>query len=171
MTLSPRLEALFNELLPDFPAWDVGYDHGQLGLYALASGQFPQVNFVDPVESLATTLRTKLNSRSYSEVRKNAMVYICPLAELPVSVYGSLVFAGVGAQTILTNLEALLKQSRLYAQRVILSPHRDAEKFLEKTQEWAPEFAKKYSDIETKKVLERGRVRFIYIFEPKSFQA
>lgn len=168
MTLSSRLEALFDELLPGFPVWDVGYDHGQLGLFALASGNFPQVHFVDPVAELARQLRSKLTSHNFSSLKDRAHVHVCPLSDLQAQVQGSLVFAGVGAHTILSNIETLMMQSRFYARRVILSPHRDADLFLKKRDEWAPLFSQRYTHLSTKEVSERGRKRLIYIFEPNS---
>lgn len=165
MTLSPRLEALFRLLLPDHPVWDVGYDHGQLGLFALASGKFPQVNFVDPVEKIAVSLQAKLSSKNFSETRNQASIHVCNLSDLSVQVDGSLVFAGVGANNILTNVEVLVKESKLNARRLVLSPHRDAKVFCEKSQSLAPLFIQKYKLAVTQTVIERGRTRYIYVFE------
>lgn len=125
--LSPRLQALLDLALPGQPLWDICCDHGLLGLKAIEMGSFPEVHFVDQVPHIIRNLAIRLVD--FEPDNEVIECHLCAGQDIPIPVKGSVVIAGVGAQTILDILTGLFQNGSLQAQRLILSPQKDEKDF------------------------------------------
>lgn len=125
--LSPRLQALLDLALPGQPLWDICCDHGLLGLKAIEMGSFPEVHFVDQVPHIIRNLAIRLVD--FEPDNEVIECHLCAGQDIPIPVKGSVVIAGVGAQTILDILTGLFQKGRLQAERLILSPQKDERDF------------------------------------------
>lgn len=161
--LTPRMQLIYDHLIPGEPVWDLCCDHGYMGLNAYESGLFPEVSFVDQVAPIVQRLEQRfkqyyLNSKSSVTVR----FFSLPGEELPTEIKGTLVIAGVGAHTIFKIVQALHGRSFLQASKMIFVPQKDDEKLLELLQA-EENMGYRYCN-EHYMVLERGRVRKLLIF-------
>ncbi|NUN06584.1 MAG: tRNA (adenine(22)-N(1))-methyltransferase TrmK [Bdellovibrio sp.] len=129
LKLSPRLQYVYDLLLPGKPVWDFCCDHGHLGLNAFESGDFPEVYFVDQVESIIQRLRGRFEAYlPKSKSTAQAHFLAASGQDIETSVCGTVVIAGVGAYTILGILQGVKEKGHLQAERLILGPQRDEEK-------------------------------------------
>ncbi len=129
LKLSPRLQHIYALLLPGKPVWDFCCDHGHLGLNAVESGHFPEVYFVDQVDSIIERLRGRFEAylpKSKSTAQAHFLASSGQDIETPLR--GTVVIAGVGAYTILEILQGVKSKGNLQADRLILGPQRDEEK-------------------------------------------
>lgn len=121
--LSPRLSAVYQQLLVGEEVWDVCCDHGYLGLAAFESGHFSDVHFVDQAVHLIERLRSKYQLQAQKKSRMH--FWPCSGEDVATRVCGNVVIAGVGATTTLQILNGLFAKEKLFAKRLILSPHKD----------------------------------------------
>lgn len=154
MKLSPRLQWIYERLLPGQPVWDLGCDHGFLGREALASACFPAVHFVDQVPHLIASLQQELAGQPGARFCAQAA------ESLQEPVQGTLVIAGMGAHAMHKILEGLASQKFLQAQRLILGPQRDEKLLLETVPKLTG-----YSLQEQEWIQERGRARLLSVWE------
>lgn len=111
LSLSSRLLACCGFVTPGSRVADVGCDHGYLGIYLLLQGLARSVIASDIHEG---PLRSAMaNSRKYG-VEENMSFYLCDGVQGIPRDFDTLVCAGVGADTIISILEAApwLKSSR-----------------------------------------------------------
>lgn len=164
LKLSPRLQLIFDLLLPGEPVWDFCCDHGHLGLNAIECGRFSEVHFVDQVPSIIDKLRGRWEARSKTHPSPvGAYFHALSGQKVELSPRGSVVIAGVGAYTILEILQGLQEQGRLQARRLILGPQRDEEKLRQLLKELLGEsYLQCKQEIE---VLEGERLRKILVFD------
>jgi tRNA (adenine22-N1)-methyltransferase len=158
-TLSTRLSFVFSKLLPGEAVWDICCDHGYLGIKAHSSGLFSHVHFVDQVKHLIEPLRELFGETA------GASFYALPAQDLPVTLRGNVVIAGVGAELICKIMRAQVEKQILQPARLILVPHKDEEKM----QGWLGQdlvFSAQFRLIEKGQVEERGRLRDVFIYEP-----
>lgn len=120
LKLSSRLQAFYDLLIPEQPVWDFCCDHGYLGLKALESERFSEVHFVDPVQALIQKIEQICRDRE----AQGAVFHPCAGEDLEIPVKGTMVVAGVGAETIIKIISGLKSQGLLEAERLVLSPHR-----------------------------------------------
>ena len=131
LKLSPRLQHVYDLLLPGKPVWDFCCDHGHLGLNAFESGHFPEIYFVDQVDSIIHKLRGRFEAylpKSKSSAQAHFLATSGQDIETPLR--GTVVITGVGAYTILEILQGVKDKGNLLAERLILGPQRDEEKLL-----------------------------------------
>lgn len=159
-TLSPRLQALFDGLLPGEPVWDVCCDHGYLGIAALRSGNFPEVHFVDQVPSIIRNLQERLFKSKYPE---KIFFHAMDANTFQAPVGGNLVIAGIGGVNMIQILQRLNSLDLLKVQRLILCAHRDDDKL----KEWLLCLAAKgpFNFIAEQVVTERGRSRRVFVLK------
>jgi tRNA (adenine22-N1)-methyltransferase len=124
LKLSPRMQCIYEHLLPGKPVWDLCCDHGYVGLQALQSGEFPCVHFVDQVPHIIEKLQHTV-LRDYAADSARAEFFAGAAENLSVPMHGTVVISGVGAHAILRILQALKNANVLWADRLILGPQRD----------------------------------------------
>lgn len=160
--LSPRMQLIYDHLIPGKPVWDFCCDHGYLGLNAYESGQFSEVYFVDQVRHIIEQLKRRFEDQHFDEASKTQAHFLPRAGEnITVPVQGTVVIAGVGPHTISKILNNLVEKKLLEADRLILSPHGDDEKLLQIFAENS-DFHYRISNQDCK-VEERGRMRKVLI--------
>ncbi len=159
MKLSPRLRALYNELIPGLAVADLCCDHGYLGVEAYVSGKFPEIIFIDQAPLAMKILEEKFNQYVYQSENPTRVKFITKdAAKTEDLLTGNVVIAGVGGMNMMQMLESLHQNNKLKPDHLILSPHRD-EKLFEK-----PElFGLRHSHTNT--VMESGYDRPIFVFK------
>jgi tRNA (adenine22-N1)-methyltransferase len=125
--LSPRLQALFGHLAEGEPLWDLCCDHGLLGQRALETGRFASVHFVDRVPEIVAALEERV--RGGAAVPATTTFHALDAQDLPHTLRGSVVIAGVGGTTILEILSGLEARGALQASRLVLSSQTRAQSF------------------------------------------
>lgn len=182
--LSPKLQLIYENLLPGEDLWDLCCDHGYLGQVALASNEFNQVFFVDQVPHIIEKLEARLRKESPksfdldasepSEVEASLIkqTYLLsrkahfrnvPAELLQESLFGNVVIAGVGAYTAFAIVKSLWERQFLQAKRLILSPQRDDEKFLRWLSEMDDNFNHRYQLKSQQSVREGRRPLWVYV--------
>lgn len=164
MVLSERLQFIYENLLHGQALWDFCCDHGYLGIEALKSQRFTEVCFVDRVPHIVANVET-LVLEKFPKLHAQAQFIATRGEEVSVPVHGNIVIAGVGAFVICRILEGLMSQQLLHAQRVLLCPQRDEEKFLAMLQAKAGSFSNEFFLTFEKTLSERARARTIFIFD------
>lgn len=160
--LSPRLQLIYDQLLPGKPVWDFCCDHGHIGLMAHVSENFSEVHFVDQAAHLVKRIEQRFMDK-FGGVGPWEGVGFHPYAgeQVPIAVTGNAVIAGVGGLNIKQILEGLAASKHLNADRLILAPHRDLEAMMEST------VLKDFFVLERQvSVVENGRKRFIFVYGP-----
>lgn len=167
MKLSNRLQFIYENLVPGQPVWDFCCDHGYLGVEALKSGKFPKVHFVDQVPHIVASVEAVV-AEKFPEFRSHANFFAGKGEDLSEVVSGNVVIAGVGAFAIFKILRALLEREFLLAERLILCPQRDEEKFVTMLAELGEKFTARFSFAGATLLEERSRSRIVYLFVRKS---
>jgi tRNA A22 N-methylase len=92
-----RLDALYSLIEPGRPLWDIGCDHGLLGIRALQEELVPEAHFVDSarpvIDRLENVIPNDLKSRSHLRKTKAEALNWS-------QVKGTVVLAGLGSNTI-----------------------------------------------------------------------
>jgi tRNA A22 N-methylase len=119
--LSKRLSALKSQAQASASIWDIGCDHGLLGLSFENDPNVQSIHLVDPSDLVINTLRTKLKDSDITRIKilhnKGQNVKVDSLQK-------TIFIAGMGGKEIkdiLLNLEAQLTS----ADQVVISPHRN----------------------------------------------
>lgn len=149
-----RFDALYSAILPGKPLWDVGCDHGLVGLRALQEDRVPFVNFVDisaaAIDSLTTRLPTDLAPRSQIRLTRGQ--------DLPWNeVAGTVVLAGLGPATIRSIVDVIPLASRSRLQLVMSS-----EKNSDELRSWLDENGWRLVAGSEAICRERGRFRLVF---------
>jgi tRNA A22 N-methylase len=104
-----RFDGLYSLITPGQPLWDIGCDHGLLGIKALREGLVPKAYFVDcarpPIERLIKVMPEDLKGRAHILLLKGE-----DLDWAQVS--GTVVISGVGSNTITKILKNVPKALR-----------------------------------------------------------
>lgn len=116
----------------------------------MKSKHFKKVYFVDSAKHLIDRLKKRALSQSF--------LFPLKAEELNLNLYGNVVIAGVGAETMERILYSLQGQNHLFAERLILSPHKDEER-LDSMNLYDYQLVLKSS------VQERQRVRPVFVFD------
>lgn len=109
--------------------WDVGCDHGYLGLYLLKRNPQAFVHFVDKSPKVCSTLVAKIESlpQLSSEDRQRIKVWARDARQIPSSEFSGDVFiCGMGGDLIIKLIEHI--QSGFGSKRFILSPDTQRDK-------------------------------------------
>ena len=162
--LSPRLQLIFDFLIPGEPVWDFCCDHGYVGLNAYKSGQFPEIHFVDQVPAIIKALEERFQAQHHDEDSAVKVFFRAQAGEDVLEpLKGSIVIAGVGAHTILKIIRTQKDRGQLNAKRLILCPQNDEKRLLTGLHE-----INKLGFIlcnERYAMEERGRTRKLLIFD------
>jgi tRNA (adenine22-N1)-methyltransferase len=126
--LSKRLELIYSLLEPGLPVWDLGCDHGYIGLRAVAEDVFPEVHFVDcstdVIDRLNSTLSQPRIKALISRSGTSLDVSLSRGQDLPWNcIRGNIVIAGMGGSTMIEIISAIPKDVRSFL-RLILSPEK-----------------------------------------------
>ena len=117
--LSPRLQAVADQVIPRRTAVDVGADHAQLAVYLVATGHCPRVMAIEcrpgPLAAAAATIR-RFRATDVELRLGNGLRGLVPGA------YASIVIAGMGGRTIRSILEDTPAVVRA-AERLVLQPN------------------------------------------------
>jgi len=158
MRFSPRLRAIYDELLPGLPVADLCCDHGYLGLNAYLSQHFPEIHFVDQVPQTMMVLENNFNQYFKNTLNLTQVNFTTSDAGKIQSILtGNVVIAGVGGKNMMRILDYLNQFQILRPKRLILSPHRHQELF-----EQSELFGLSHSH--TRSVIEAGITRPIFVF-------
>ncbi len=94
---------------PATELWDIGCDHGLLGLTAVVSGRVRRVHLVDPAISVIENLRSTLNSPKYKdwwrEHEARVQLVLARGEDVIGDARGAIVIAGIGGETMVKILE------------------------------------------------------------------
>lgn len=164
--LSPRMQLIYDQLLPGKPVWDLCCDHGYMGLNAYESGDFPAVYFVDQVGPIVQQLKERFKEKHLDPKSTIQTFFLSESAEnLQIHLEGNVVIAGVGSFTIIKILRVLFTKGFLKAERLILCPQDGPEKLLHGLFDLS-DFDYEICN-EDCKVEERGRIRKLLILKRK----
>lgn len=163
MRISKRLQIVFDNLIQGLDVWDMCCDHGYLAGAAYESQKFPNVFFVDQVPEIIQKTEFIFKKHVYRYQTTTQAYFIAENAEnLNRKVSGNVCISGVGAIAIYKILSALAKENHLYAQKLILGPHRDAEKLIEMIAN--NESLAQYKLVLRDEITEKGKIHYFLIF-------
>ena len=121
-SLSFRLKTLHHEYQNEKHIWDIGCDHGQLGLSFLDTKSVELINLVDPSAPVIDVLNKKIKD-SYISTGK-VFIQLSKGQDLKIPTRSNCFFiAGMGGKEIGEIIEALLPQLDK-DDRIVISPHR-----------------------------------------------
>jgi tRNA (adenine22-N1)-methyltransferase len=126
--LSDRLGRIAACIVPGKPLWDVGCDHGYLGLHAFGSGLCSHVNLVDRSAEVVRRLEARLSQRFPEGLPSGLNLLHRDAANQDLGIeQGSLVLAGLGPGV---TLAILTRQFEAPAQdfRIVLAPDLNEER-------------------------------------------
>jgi tRNA A22 N-methylase len=104
-----RMERIYSLIEPGRPLWDIGCDHGLLGIRALQERLVPEVYFVDR----ARAPMERLEKLMPPNIRNRAHILLIDGQKLDWSkVSGTVVISGVGSNTIVKILNSIPKRFR-----------------------------------------------------------
>jgi tRNA (adenine22-N1)-methyltransferase len=120
--LSVRLKNIYNLILPNQPFWDIGCDHGYVGLHAYRNRLCTEVNLVD--QSSEALQNTSLRiAEWFPEGPGEGLRIWCRDAAceaLPISL-GTVVMAGLGTKTIVRMIANLFSDQVPVDVRLVLA--------------------------------------------------
>ena len=129
-TLPPRLQVLAALMNPAIPVFDVGCDHGYLGLWCHRFLKTP-VTLIDCQEHILKDFKTRWG-RWYPEIQTE-----CLRAEMRPwkGTLGNVVVAGMGPDPIFKIAQSLLKAKTHTDTRLVISPEKKPFELLMRLQE------------------------------------
>ena len=126
--LPERLARVAAQVRPDRPLWDVGCDHGYLGLHAYCSGLCPQVHLLDRSSEVLRRTGSRLRQRFPAGLPAGLRLGLCDAEKEALDLGdGSLVLAGLGPWTTLRILERQF-DGPAGRPRVVLAPDLNEER-------------------------------------------
>lgn len=121
-SLSHRLSALHQQYQNETSIWDIGCDHGLLGLSFMNYEQVQRVNLVDPSDLVIETLRNKLKATYISDPK--LFIHHQPGQAVKLDPNSNCIFiAGMGGKEIGEIIQHLMPQLTSN-DRLVISPHR-----------------------------------------------
>lgn len=121
--LSQRLNTIIELAKEGSLAWDIGCDHGHVGVELYQQNRFQKIHFVDPSEQVINKLKQLVHSDIPLE---NHLIHHQKCDELFIdeTQHQCFILAGFGGQQIVEGLMNIHSQLTVAA-RFIISPHRD----------------------------------------------
>ncbi len=120
-SLSVRLQYLMELIPKTSELWDIGCDHGLLGLQALAMGRAQRVHFVDPAPAVIEKLKQELRSPGLSvwwRANRDKIFFHQKMGEEVLeSINGVAVIAGMGGEKM-----AKIIEKDFDGQKLVLNP-------------------------------------------------
>ncbi len=121
--LSQRLQALSSLIGVGEIVWDIGCDHGLLGLSFLNDPAIKVINLVDPSEEVIKSLKKQVID-SYITIPPNLIIHQLKGQQVKLERHKNCIFiAGMGGKEIKEILEAISPQLDT-SDRIVISPHR-----------------------------------------------
>lgn len=155
LSLSKRLERIYQLLEPSYEVWDLCCDHGLVGRRCLMSGRFPGVIFVDKSELAVGPLRNLLNKyqNDLLSVGVALQLRVGDMLKMAMpSERANIVISGVGAHLIVKFLSRLGPAKHI---NLVLGPNKSPEMVRSELQRLG------WSIRTDEEILERGRKRWI----------
>ncbi len=120
--LSPRLQNIYQCIVPGRPLWDIGCDHGYLGLQAFATGLCEPVHLVDRSALVIGQLRQRVEQSWPKGPGVGLQICHCDAEKDELSVRGgTAVLAGLGLWTILRIVDCQFPQGPPKGTRLVLA--------------------------------------------------
>lgn len=145
--MSSRLQTIFNLLTASKDVWDIGCDHGILGIKAISSEKFKRVYFVDPSKGALEKIEKKIRG----PLPKNSFLN-CKGQDLNWNIVsGNVVLAGFGSQEMVD----IITSAQKYINNIewVLSPNSNPWTLRWKLRECGIRL------VSEKILVERGRIR------------
>jgi tRNA (adenine22-N1)-methyltransferase len=118
-----RLQALANYHSYHESIWDIGCDHGKLGLSFAENKAVKSIHLVDPSELVMSRLKQKLKD-AYITEQVLINTYLCKGQEVKLDSLNKIIFiAGMGGKEIRDIVLQLIPQMK-QEDTLVLSPHR-----------------------------------------------
>ena len=131
--MTKRLRFLLDEVPKGSELWDIGCDHGLLGLVAVDEGRADRACLVDPAPHAINALRATLSSPRLSEWwekhHKRVEIILAQGEDLSNRIRGTVVIAGMGGESMVGILK-VIKNSNLLLLNP-LSHFKELETFLD----------------------------------------
>ncbi len=122
--LSQRLQSLARFHENQDTIWDIGCDHGALGLSFLKHSHVSQIHLVDPSHHVIKSLKTKLED-SYITIPDNVLLHETKGQDIKLKSSRNLIFiSGMGGKEITEIIHSLLPQLSAN-DRLVISPHKN----------------------------------------------
>lgn len=121
-SLSVRLKNIYDLILPNQPLWDIGCDHGYVGLHAYRNRLCTEVNLVDQSREVLHSTYLRIAEWFPERAGEELRVW-CLDAErkaLPIS-SGTVVMAGLGTGTIVRMIVNLFSENVPAEVRLVLA--------------------------------------------------
>jgi tRNA (adenine22-N1)-methyltransferase len=121
--LSARLQIFYDRILAGQPLWDIGCDHGYLGLHAHRNGLCGEVHLVDRSPTVLEKLRRQVEVRWPAGPGEGLRIWQLDAEQeaLPV-VGGTVVMAGLGIGTVLRIMARSFAGKVPAGVRLVLAP-------------------------------------------------
>lgn len=107
--LNKRLRFLLEEIPQASEIWDIGCDHGLLGLTAIAENRATRAHLIDPAHQVIDRLRAFLGSPKicdwWAMNQSRVEILAVPGEEIVHEIKGSIVLAGMGGETMVKIVE------------------------------------------------------------------
>jgi tRNA A22 N-methylase len=161
LNLSPRLSKIYEYIQEGNELWDIGTDHGLIGLKSLIDKKVKKVHFVDKSSNVINSLYLKYQEQFLNKLAHDHYAGFYPVNGNELFQYfshisGSIVLAGFGGLNMIKVVEALPQV--LPGSNLILAPHRDEKNVLYHL------LNKSYILKNKAIIIERKRERVIYNF-------
>lgn len=161
--LSRRMKCFIDNALKNEPLWDICCDHGYVGIKALETSKVSEVHFVDQLPHIMDRLDKLIKEYWRIKPEHKYTLHVMSGENIKFDVYGTMLVAGVGGLTIKTIISSLMKNNKLHAKRLLLSPHTDEKTLLQFLDE--VEFKSIYNVTEKILMPEGKRIRPLYILD------
>ena len=163
--LTSRMKTFIDHSIKDAPLWDICCDHGYVGIKALETSEFTEVHFVDQVPHIMERLETLIKQYWRIKPEHHYVLHLMSGEDILVDVHGTMLVAGVGGLTIKTIVSTLIKKEKLFAKRLLLSPHTDEKVLVHYLDD--EEFLSRFIVVEKILMPEGKRTRPLYIIDAK----
>lgn len=163
--LTSRMKTFIDHSIKDEPLWDICCDHGYVGIKALETSAFSEVHFVDQVPHIMERLETLIKQYWRIKPHHKYFLHLMSGENIENDIHGTMLVAGVGGLTIKTIVSTLIKNERLFARRLLLSPHTDEKVLIAYLEDEI--FLSKYVVIEKILMPEGKRSRPLYVIDKK----
>lgn len=155
--LNARLTKISRFILDDFPLFDIGCDHGLVGLHARSVGRVPEIYLVDKSKKVMDILKKRCEHYLTEDTKRHFIHVDARNWRLPHS-SGTLVISGMGGRTIEAILHSLFAKTPMN-HRLILSPIKTCERLREYLSEQG------WGLFHEEIMVERGRFRELIVVE------